>query len=293
MKVTIFTPAYNRAGTLDRLFESLRAQTCRDFEWLVVDDGSTDGTREKVASYSSDVPIAYVRQENRGKHVAHNRALERARGELFFTVDSDDELVPDALERILRRWPGEYEGVGGLCRDGSTGRTIGGSVRTGVVGQIELLRRRIYFELAGAWRTDVLRRFPFPEIEGIKFIPEGLVWGRLLRSCRMLLLDEVLEIKHFAADGFSRDLVRSYRKHPEGFYYYFLTNLRENGDLYRRHDSRRWLKDAVQLARMTFHAGRRLGDPARELTGAHRLAFWAGVPAGFLLYRRDLSASRG
>src|SRR5262249_23261414 len=123
---TVFTPTYNRAHTLSRVYESLCAQTLRDFEWLVIDDGSTDSTPELIVAWAKavDFPVRYFRQEHSGKHIAHNLAAREARGHFFLTLDSDDRCVPQALERIAHHWSmipaGDralFVGVSGLCRN--------------------------------------------------------------------------------------------------------------------------------------------------------------------------------
>ncbi len=103
---TVFTPTYNRAHTLHRVFGSLCAQTLRDFEWLVVDDGSTDDTAALIAGWATaaDFPIRYFRQDHSGKHIAHNLAVREARGQFFMSLNSDDACVPQALERIAYHW---------------------------------------------------------------------------------------------------------------------------------------------------------------------------------------------
>ena len=105
MKITVFTPTYNRAYIIENLYRSLQRQTVKDFEWLVIDDGSTDNTQElfdKWISEENAFPIRYYKQRNGGKCRAINRALDLAQGELFFTVDSDDYLTKDALEKVMR-----------------------------------------------------------------------------------------------------------------------------------------------------------------------------------------------
>ena len=99
--ITVFTPTYNRKDTLQRLYRSLCAQTVFDFEWLIVDDGSTDGTEAAAGSFSSALfPVRYIKKENGGKHTAYNLALQQATGTYFLCVDSDDLLVPDAMEAL-------------------------------------------------------------------------------------------------------------------------------------------------------------------------------------------------
>ena len=106
MLLTVCTPTYNRAHTLPRLYESLVRQTSQDFEWLVVDDGSTDNTRELVDGWVAEgrIRIRYVYKENGGKPSAHNLGVRLAAGELFFCVDSDDYLTDNAVELILSAW---------------------------------------------------------------------------------------------------------------------------------------------------------------------------------------------
>jgi glycosyltransferase involved in cell wall biosynthesis len=298
---TVFTATFNRAHTLHRPYASLAAQTCRDFEWIVIDDGSTDDTPAKVGRWRGEAPfpIVYERQENRGKHIAHNRAAALARGSLFVILDSDDELVPEALERFRQHWNalGEEErrdflGVVCLCRDAASGRVLGRRPRAPVlkVPALEyVLRERVRHDLAACVRVDLLREHPFPEVAGAKLLPEGAIWARFMRRTRMVVIDEVLEIKHYERDGYTRNLVDSYRRHAPGRYWYFLTNLSENADLLRRFDKLRWLKDAVQLGRMMFHAGRAVGETRRALAGGLNRAFFVALlPLAWLLYRRDL-----
>ncbi|MFP3904714.1 MAG: glycosyltransferase family A protein, partial [Armatimonadota bacterium] len=121
---TVFTPTYNRAHTLPKLFSSLQEQTFEDFEWVIVDDGSTDNTEDVVQQWQddSDFPIRYFRQENSGKPAATNRGVRQAAGELFLDIDSDDHLLPEALEILFEHWQkipdqdkSHFAGVGGLC----------------------------------------------------------------------------------------------------------------------------------------------------------------------------------
>src|SRR5260221_4826788 len=130
---TVFTPTFNRCSTLNRAYETLRLQTFRDFEWLIVDDGSTDGTRELVEKWRaiSEFPIRYIYQENQGKPTAFNHGVREAQGELFLTLDSDDACVPQALERFKYHWDGislaekdKFSAVTVLCKD-QDGRLVG------------------------------------------------------------------------------------------------------------------------------------------------------------------------
>ncbi len=130
--LTIFTPTYNRAHTLERLYRSLCWQSCQDFEWLVIDDGSTDGTQGLIDKFSHEglLDIRYFRKENGGLYTGYNLAYSEAQGELSMCVDSDDFLPVTAVEIVKHRWKGRpegnYAGVLGLDFDAKTWHPIGG-----------------------------------------------------------------------------------------------------------------------------------------------------------------------
>lgn len=218
-KFTVFTATYNRRNLLVHVYDSLCMQTHKDFEWLIVDDGSTDETDDLVAQLSTEkkLEIVYLRQENRGKHVAFNRGVEVARGELFLPLDSDDTCVPTTLECLLRRWDeipldlrSAFSGVTCLCAD-EDGRLIGSRFPQDVVDAWPLefcSKFRITGEKWGFQRTDILRKFPFPENPGERFVPEGLIWNRIARHYKMRYVNEVLRIYKALPDGLSSSSVR-------------------------------------------------------------------------------------
>jgi hypothetical protein len=204
---TVFTPTFNRAGTLGRVRDSLERQTFRDFEWLIVDDGSVDGTRELVAGWTAQAgfPIRYQWQENAGKHVAFNRGVALAQGELFLPLDSDDECVPHALEAFRRHWlaipeaeRGRFSAVTALCAD-PDGRVVGERFPRDVIdadSREAVLAWGIRGEKWGFHRTAVLREFPFPEPPGTRFVSEGVVWLRIAGRYRTRFVNEALRIYH-------------------------------------------------------------------------------------------------
>lgn len=215
---TVFTPTYNRAHLLGRAYESLRAQTFRDFEWIIVDDGSQDCTAELVRQWQSQAEfrIEYLWQPNSGKHVATNRGVQNARGELFVTLDSDDWLVSNALERIHHHWQsiplserGQYSGICGLCAY-SDGRIVGTRFPCEVVdaNMVTIYTRyRTRGDKFYVVRADVLRRFPFPEDLG-RFVTEALVWNRIARKYITRFVNEVFAYKEYQPDGLSAQSVR-------------------------------------------------------------------------------------
>jgi glycosyltransferase involved in cell wall biosynthesis len=222
---TVFTPTYNRAHTLHRVYNSLLAQTFRDFEWLVVDDGSSDNTRQIVEAWCAEAnfPIRYFWQENAHKKVAFNRGVREARGELFLTWDSDDEAVPEALATFKRIWldiPNEdrnrYSAVTVLCAD-PAGNIVGDRYPDDVLNSnsIEtMLRYRISGEKWGFQRVDVLKEFPFPE-NVVGLVPESVVWHRIARKYLTRYVNVPLRVYHPGEDSLSSGFV-DYRARSDG-----------------------------------------------------------------------------
>lgn len=196
--ITVFTPTYNRAYIIHKLYESLCRQTFSDFEWLVVDDGSADNTAQLLSGYVEEgrIPIRYIKQPNGGKHRAINRAITEARGELFFIVDSDDYLTDNALERLwfyydqIKDDP-DFAGVGGL-RIYSNGSVVGLKREFSVMDADEIdIKQYLGGDRATAHKTEVLARYPFPEYDGEKFLSEGVIWTRLAQKYKMRFFTRV------------------------------------------------------------------------------------------------------
>lgn len=202
---TVYTPTYNRAHTLRRVFDSLLAQTCRDFEWLVIDDGSTDNTAELMARFQSEAgfEVRYVQEPHRGAHHAHNLSLRESRGELWLKLDSDDGCVPQALERFKHHWesiPADqrdaFSGVTGLCRD-QNGAQVGSCFPSDPLdcsaAELEYVHK-VRGEKWGFLRLDVVRRFPYPDDVPGNFIPESFIWCQVSQQFKTRHVNEPLRI---------------------------------------------------------------------------------------------------
>ena len=297
LQFTVFTPTYNRAHTLPRLYESLKKQTFKDFEWVIVDDGSVDDTREIVFGWigESAFPIRYFYQENSGKHVAINRGVEEANGEFFLIVDSDDWLVPDALEKLKRYWdkiPGEVKpyiaGVIGLDQDPS-----GGLIGT-PYPKDELLSDivEIYYNLgvkgdkSGFYKTAVLREFPFPVFRGEKFIPESIVWNRIAEHYKCLFINEIIAVCDYQPDGLTRRSWVHAMNSPCGM----KSSLLQVLTLKRKLPLFAVFRRTVSYARFSFHCGMGIVAQSREVKekAPHRYLLWfLGWILGFGLYLLD------
>lgn len=302
---TVFTPTYNRAHTLSRVYESLCEQTCRDFEWLVVDDGSTDQTAELVEQWrcTADFPIRYIHVAHAGKHVAHNRALDEARGKFFIVLDSDDACVPTALERMLYHWNtippdrrAQFSGVAGLCCD-HNGRIIGDRYPSEPL-DISLREQHYVYGVRGEkWGPDltgILRQYRFPEISGTTFLPEGVIWLEIAKRFKMRCVNDVFRI--YYQDDHRAGATLTRRKGlgdgAAGRLYYYTWLL--NNDLeYFFRSPFPFVKAAVMLPALSLFAAqplvRTLGSLIAPL--AKVLVLFA-LPASLLLYAYDRSCAR-
>jgi len=300
---TVFTPTHDRAATLPRVYDSLRAQTFRDFEWLIVDDGSTDGTRTLVARWQAEAafPIRCLRQENQGKHVAFNRGVREARGALFLTLDSDDACVPHALERFKHHWDGipeaerpGFSAVTALCVD-QHGRLVGDRFPRDVFDSDSLrihYRHRVRGEKWGFQRTDVLLRFPFPVPQERSLVPESIVWNAIARRYRTRFVNEALRI-YFCDERPASDQVSRAdpARHAVGYALWHRAILDEEID-FLRYAPLDFLRSAAHYSRFSLHAGIPLREQGRRLAGARGRLLWAAMlPVGVAAWLRDRLAS--
>jgi glycosyltransferase involved in cell wall biosynthesis len=253
-----------------------------------VDDGSTDGTKELVASWRTDFPLRYFWQENSGKHVAFNRAVRQAKGLWFLNLDSDDEAAPQALERFSR-WrrdlPESFAAIASLCCD-ETGVVLGGEFPRSPLDACRAELRYHYKVTGDKWlcqRTDVLRRFPFPEPPGLKFVQERTVLAAISRRYRTRYVNEKLKIVHRGPQRLSDNLWR----HPLGVALGQRSVL--NHELaWFRHAPLHFLRTAANYTRLSLAGGESFAAQWHGLeTNGARLLWLATLPLGFILRLRD------
>lgn len=243
MTFTVFTPVFNRRHLIPRVWQSLRAQTDIDFEWIVVDDGSADGVCDLLAEYQAQAtfPVIIHRQPNGGKHVAWNWAVTRARGELFVPADSDDEFLPQALARFRLLWNAipsccrdRYSGVNVLCQD-QEGSLVGDRFPADVMtsNNLELFYRfKVRGEKWGCVRTELLRQRLFPEIAGRGCFPLEWVFFWLARRYQVLCVNEVLRVYYLnQSDSITACYGRKLAQSAEVLYCAISWNLGTNIDL--------------------------------------------------------------
>ena len=223
--ITIMTPTYNRAYVLPRLYDSLCQQTSRDFEWLLIDDGSTDGTAELIFDYrvKSDFSINYFYKENGGKHRAINEGVVHATGDWIIIVDSDDLLTGDAVAKlydVMNHIGSEFVG---MCFRKATlsGHMIGISGTAwskSMVMQPIMAGHVLKGDLAYVFRTNVMRECPFPEFPGEKFVPELYIWNKISDIGKIVFyVDQVIYLCEYLPDGYTSNFKKNLRSNPCGF----------------------------------------------------------------------------
>ena len=223
--LTVFTPAYNRAHTIGRTYDSLCRQTCQDFEWLIVDDGSTDNTREIVSSWIQEnrIDIKYVYQENQGMHGAHNAAYHHITTELNTCIDSDDWMPDDAVEKIISFWKSHgsdaYAGLVGLDMT-AKGDIIGTRFTTPTVNMTHYYDEGGLGDKKMVYRTDVIKRYPdYPLFPGEKYVSLASKYFMIDQDYDLLTLNEPLVIVEYQQDGSSMNMWKQYWRNPNGFIY--------------------------------------------------------------------------
>ena len=219
--LTVMTPTYNRRELLKNAYRSLAGQTCDDFVWMIVDDGSTDGTEDEVKNFISEgiVDIIYIRKENGGKHTAINRAYEEVNTELIaVTLDSDDTFLPNAVEEILSAYnktEKKYDGYVFLYK----------SIPAKIDSDLEVMswqkavsEGHFSGETVIVLKTEYAKKNPFPVYEGEKFCTEGLVW---LRMTEPFYWDHIpICTGEYRSDGYSQNIIKFFAENPKSFMEY-------------------------------------------------------------------------
>lgn len=225
MLISVITPTYNRAYILGKCYESLVKQTSQAFEWVVVDDGSSDNTEELVKTFIEEnkIKIKYIKQENGGKHIAHNTAVLNSQGELVVCLDSDDVLTEDAIEKAIAFWQANAQphNTGILAKRGDMveRKPICSELPQGV-------KECTMFDLTNKYgfegdtilyfRRELLEKNLFSSFEGERFIPETNMYIEIDKVGTMLLLDEVLYLCEYLPDGLTAKYHSLLERNPNG-----------------------------------------------------------------------------
>jgi len=291
--ITVFTPAYNRAHTLPRTYESLKRQDCKDFIWLIVDDGSTDDTAELVNSWireENEFEIRYEYKPNGGMHTAHNCAYEVIDTELNVCIDSDDELADGAISFIERIWnlrkKEHIAGIVGLDADLNSGEVIGTRF------QEEFVETTLgeFYSSGGkgdkklVYRTDIMKKLPpYPVFGNEKYVYLSYKYGLCDKEYKLIPVNRILCNVEYQADGSSKNMLRQYRRNPNGFMFLRRRNLEGQGiSLWAFKESVHYVSSCV-LAKKT----KEIFKPAHKILTLCAIPFGYAFSVYIILKTRD------
>lgn len=224
-KITVFTPTFNRGYIIENLYKSLQRQSYKNFQWIVIDDGSKDDTEKLFEKWTNEdnlFDITYKKVKNGGKHRAINIATEIAEGELFFIVDSDDYLTDYALEKVIK-WEAtiknknEFAGVAGV-KGYSINSRVGNTFKGEYIDATSLERNKnnITGDKAEVFYLDILKKYKFPEFEGEKFVTEKVVWNQIAYDgYKIRWFNEIIYICDYLEDGLTKSMSRIELENPK------------------------------------------------------------------------------
>lgn len=284
--ITIFTPTYNRAHLLARLYRSLCHQSNKDFEWVIVDDGSVDHTEAVIESFQveNQIAIQFYKQENRGKHSAINKGVSLAKGELFFIVDSDDYLAAQAVEEVyfyfnkMQHLP-SVAGVAGrrMYADFSI---VGTSNYEELISNSLDIRylHQVTGDLVEVFKTEVLKKYPFPESKGEKFCPEALVWNRIAQNYDLLFFNKGIYITEYLEGGLTSSIVKIRMQSPKLSTLYYAELECFDIPFFQK------LKANINFWRFSFNVSQDWFSNWNRVSIFNSII---GLPLGFLMYLND------
>ncbi len=288
MMITVLTPTFNRGGRLQSLWDSLQKQTVKDFEWLIVDDGSTDGTKDLITQLQekSDFPIRYIYKSNGGKHTALNVGIQTICSELTFIVDSDDCVTDDAVESILKIHK-KYRSQNNICGyaflrafpDGKVnGKKFDVDEKIGSYIDVRVNGDDTGADKAEVFKTHCLKEFPFPEYPNEKFLGEDLVWVRMARKYEMVHINKAIYVGNYLEDG----LTNNRRKHNIASPVGCMHRAEEfmESDLKTRYR----IKGGLQYIVYGRFAGVKICDLIRK--SRHKVLATVCIPGGLFLHSR-------
>ena len=237
--ITVFTPTYNRGYIISELYESLTQQTFKNFEWLIVDDGSTDKTAQVIKKFAQTAlfEIRYIHQENQGKHVAINTGCQHAKGDLFFIVDSDDFLGNNAIEVLNEKFNKIKDnptiaGIAVGCFSITTGKRIFTKdlpKSENLLNHNELVYKYgIKGDFATAFKTEIQKQFPYPTFPNEKFFRESLVYRRIGKKYKTLYINDPIYFADYLEDGLTSRSWQHLKNSPKGASLFFKELSNEN-----------------------------------------------------------------
>lgn len=259
---------------------------------MIVDDGSTDNTEELVKKFIEEdvLDIRYIKKVNGGKHTAINTGVKNANGEFFFIVDSDDGLMPNSMDLVIQEWnkvenKDEFCGVVGLCSKMEDGKTLGTEIPDEhlICHFAELYYK---FGVKGdktiVFLTDILKQYPFPEREGIKFLPESVVWYEISKYYKVICINEPMIVREYLEDGLTRNILKKSALKGRALEYLYLTN--QNTYPFKDFPYM-WIKNYINLARYSLLSDSKYFKEINKISD--KFMYILCFPLGYYKYLRQ------
>ncbi|MHA3060023.1 glycosyltransferase family 2 protein [Acinetobacter sp. ANC 4636] len=257
IKLTVFTPTFNRSYILPQLFESLQRQTNKEFIWLIVDDGSTDNTRKLIEAWQATAPfdIQYIYQENQGMHGAHNTAYEHCITDYNICIDSDDYMPDNAVEKIIyyiSDLQDNFAGIVGLDANKETKKIIG-SMFPAQLAKAKLNKLYSIYNVTGdkklVYRTSVIKKYPkYPIFKNESFVPLDYLYLLIDQDYDLKPINEVFCIVEYQDDGSTKNIFKQYMRHPNGFAFSRISRIKYGATFKER------FKNAIHLVSSSIFA---------------------------------------
>jgi glycosyltransferase involved in cell wall biosynthesis len=284
--ISIFTATYNRIYILNKLYDSLCKQTLKDFEWIIVDDGSTDETEIIVGQWIIDavITINYIKQNNGGKHRAFNKGVSVAKGKLFFNVDSDDYLPSNALELIREKYLyySNIMDIGGVAgrRVFHNGEIVGNQGFNELLSDsIEIRNKyKVTGDLVEVFELEKLKEFPFPEIENEKFCPEALIWNRFATKYKLLFFNQGVYVTEYLPDGLTAKITKIRMQSPIASMLTYRELASYNIPFLEK------IKATINYWRFSFNSKVKFSEKHKNVSFYISLI---ALPFGYLMYKKD------
>lgn len=223
--LAILTPTFNRAYTISKVYESLKKQTNSNFVWYIVDDGSSDNTKDIVNSFieNNDVVIHYFYKDNGGRHTAINYGVERINEEYILILDSDDELLDNAVEVVLSKWEkyqdNSYVGCLSFLKVFPNKSVIGKKYKEDEVVSNHIdfrYNKGLLGDMCEVWRSSVLKKYPFPVFGNEKFLSEAIIWNKIAFDYDTVYINEPIYVADYLEDGLSKNSLNVRYNNPVG-----------------------------------------------------------------------------
>ena len=225
MKVSIITPTYNRGILLQHCYQSLLEQELKSFEWIIVDDGSSDETRQIAKRFMEEekIEINYIFKKNGGKHTAVNIGVENAKGELSLILDSDDTLTSDAISIITKRW-NEFKhlsrlGAFSFLKADKNGKSLATDVPSnGLISDYIAYRLKLGVkgDMCEVFRTEILKNYPFPIFPNERFLSEAVSWIEIAKTYKTIYFDHVIYKAEYLEGGLTSSIRKVQYNSPKG-----------------------------------------------------------------------------